>query len=129
MNLSPVLLGGEASVSPKSSAQALHWLILCEDSWFQPPFRLCGWTRPGHCTGSPHHSLGGLSISQGMDEDAPKCVCKRGWKEGGSQSTTSKDGGWNHGINSQIFSQPTAMPCSSELRPPVVSDRLEEFSC
>lgn len=40
--------------------------------------------------GTAHHlhTQGGLSISQGMDEDAPERVCKRCWREVGARAPT-----------------------------------------
>ncbi|KAF2982493.1 hypothetical protein EK904_003925 [Melospiza melodia maxima] len=107
----------EALVSHESSAQALPWLILHEDSWLQPPFRLD--------LGTAHHlhTQGGLSISQGMDEDAPERVCKRCWKEVGARAPTVR---MVDGIMALIYRYSPSLlpvPCSSELRPPLVSCR------
>lgn len=114
-------------MSHKSGAQALHWLILCKDSWLQPPSWLCDWTRPGHCPRSPH--TGGSEHFQGMDEDVPECLCKRCWKGVGGTAPTVR---MVDGIMTLIHRYSPSLlpiPCSSELGPPGMSDGLKEFSC
>lgn len=49
---------------------------------------------------------------------------------GRSHSTISKDDGWEHGADAQIFSQSAASSLQPwELGPPGMSDGLQEFSC
>lgn len=114
-------------MSHKSSAQALHWIILCEDSWLQPPFWLCDWARPGHCTRSPQTQWS--ECFPGHGRGCPSTCVQDVLERGGSHSTSSKDGGWNHGTNLQILSRPTAYSLQEGQEPLGISDGLEEFPC